>query len=329
MDTPDPLDKPRHTIRVVARRTGLTPATLRAWERRYNAVQPARSDTERRLYRDADIERLRLMRALAAQGHSVGQLAELSTTELMDLEQVEAVSATGAGNVAASSARGASAPTATETAAVLASCERAVMMLDAAELYRLLIRSMVELGPDNFINQTAVPLCHRIGFLWERGKLTVSHEHVASVALRQALDFLFDKLRDGTAGPHLVSTTPAGERHEFGAMMAGIVARSAGWAVTYLGPDLPAADVAAAVRQSGARVVALSIVSVFDSRGIEGELLQLREAVGPRVAIIAGGAAAESYAEALSEIGAHRLEEFVSLRSLLTRLGDPLPATAR
>ena len=324
MDNADPSDKPRHTIRVVARRTGLTPATLRAWERRYNAVQPARSGTERRLYRDADIERLRLMRALAAQGHSVSQLAALSTTELTDLEQVEAASAVGTRAAPSSIGRGQLAPPATDGATYLAGGERAVLALDAAELYRLLVRSMVELGPDAFINQTAVPLCHRIGFLWEQGKLTVAHEHVAAVALRQALDFLFDKLRDGAPGPHLVTTTPAGERHEFGAMMAGVIARSAGWEVTYLGPDLPAVDVAAAVRQSGARAVGLSIVSVFGSRAIEGELLQLRETVGPRVDIIAGGAAAPSYAETLADIGAHLLEDFVSLRVLLAQL-EALP----
>ena len=54
-----PFSAPRYAIRIAAQRSGITPDTLRAWERRYGAVTPARSGTARRLYSDADIERLR------------------------------------------------------------------------------------------------------------------------------------------------------------------------------------------------------------------------------------------------------------------------------
>ena len=51
-------EQPRHPIQVVVRRTGLSADLLRAWERRYAAVEPGRTSTGRRLYSDRDIERL-------------------------------------------------------------------------------------------------------------------------------------------------------------------------------------------------------------------------------------------------------------------------------
>ena len=73
---------PRHPIRVVAERTGLTPATLRAWERRYGAVEPRRSDGAQRLYSDEDIQRLRLIARLSSVGYALADLSRSSTTTL-------------------------------------------------------------------------------------------------------------------------------------------------------------------------------------------------------------------------------------------------------
>src|SRR5436309_15323815 len=76
---------PRHPVRVVAERTGLSPDTLRAWERRYGAVRPGRSDGDQRLYSDHDIERLVLISQLAASGYALGDLSRMSAAALVAL----------------------------------------------------------------------------------------------------------------------------------------------------------------------------------------------------------------------------------------------------
>jgi DNA-binding transcriptional MerR regulator len=63
----------RHPIQVVARRTGLSPDVLRVWEKRYQAVEPGRTKTGRRLYSDDDIERLRLLREATSRGRRIGE----------------------------------------------------------------------------------------------------------------------------------------------------------------------------------------------------------------------------------------------------------------
>jgi DNA-binding transcriptional MerR regulator len=68
---------PIHPIQVVAHRTGLSADVIRAWEKRYTVVAPARSENGRRLYSGADIERLQLLAQATASGRTIGQLAAL------------------------------------------------------------------------------------------------------------------------------------------------------------------------------------------------------------------------------------------------------------
>jgi DNA-binding transcriptional MerR regulator len=77
-------------MRIVTRRTGLSAHLLRAWERRYEVVKPSRSEGGRRLYSDADIERLRLLYHATLAGRSIGQVAELSTEALTALVRLDA-----------------------------------------------------------------------------------------------------------------------------------------------------------------------------------------------------------------------------------------------
>ena len=72
-------------IKVVARRTGLSAHVIRIWEKRYGAVEPERTDTNRRLYSDEQIERLSLLRDITQAGHSIGHVAKLPTEKLRQL----------------------------------------------------------------------------------------------------------------------------------------------------------------------------------------------------------------------------------------------------
>ena len=317
-----PSSEPRYAIRIAARRSGLTAATVRAWERRYGAVQPARSGTERRLYSDADIERLERLRELTDRGHAIGRIAQLTTDALGELLEAERTleardveSGRGAGDV-----HDGAGTAGLRTVITLEDCQRTLVELDGIALHRMLMRGMVELGPERFIERLVAPLCHSIGERWAEGSLTVAHEHVASVALRNALGFLLETMQGAAGGPRLVATTPAEERHEFGAMMAAIVAAAAGWEVTYVGPDLPAADLGTAVRHRGARAVLLSIISHHEPAPLEAELRAARAVVGPDVAIIVGGAAAAAHAETLAEIDATLTGEFARMRAVLDRV---------
>ena len=97
---------PRHPIRVVARRTQLKPDLIRAWERRYAAIEPGRSASRRRYYSDAEIERLQLLRRVVRTGHGIGQVARLSNAELEALLAEETEPAPPAASTSWSSSAG-------------------------------------------------------------------------------------------------------------------------------------------------------------------------------------------------------------------------------
>jgi methylmalonyl-CoA mutase cobalamin-binding domain/chain len=118
----------------------------------------------------------------------------------------------------------------------------------------------------------------------------------------------------------LIVATPPGQRHELGALLVATAALEVGWDSVYLGPDLPAAEIASAVRQRGARAVALSLVCPARDPRVADELRELRDYVGEDVEVFAGGAAAESYAETLVEIGALRMDDTLEFQGALEAL---------
>ena len=99
--------------------------------------------------------------------------------------------------------------------------------------------------------------------------------------------------------------TPSGTQHEMGALLASAHAFEAGWDVLYLGPNLPAEDLAATAATRQVRAILLSIVFPGADPGIAAQLRELRKLVGPALPVMVGGMAASTYRDVLSETGAH------------------------
>jgi DNA-binding transcriptional MerR regulator/methylmalonyl-CoA mutase cobalamin-binding subunit len=292
-------------IRVVSRKTGLSPHVIRAWERRYNAVVPVRSQTNRRLYSEADVEKLNLLQSAISSGHSIGRIASLPVDEIRRLIVAEPPQAAVAEErrVAGVSRH-------------LESCIEAVKQLDETRLEAELGRAGVALGQVGLTQQVIAPLLDCIGNLWRDGELRVAQEHMASAAIRSVLGVMRESFETGGA-PRIIVTTPAGHLHEFGALLAANAATWEGWRVTYLGPNLPSAEIAGAVLESGARAVALSLVYPARDSRVVHELKELRRLLGNGVTVLVGGRASGSYAETLQEIAAIRAEDLNVFRSEL------------
>jgi MerR family transcriptional regulator, light-induced transcriptional regulator len=308
---------PRHPIGVVARRTGLKPDLIRAWERRYGAVEPGRSDTRRRFYSDEDIARLLLLRRVVGTGRGISQVAGLSNEELEALIEHEPP-ATATSPPAMTSPGGDNLDNLAE--AFVSRCIVAAQHLDVWELEMQLERASVAFSRTNLIEKLLVPLMHRIGDLWHQGALRPIHEHMASAVVRSFLGGLHGAYRPEITSPHLVVTTPARQHHELGALIAAATAAGEGWQVTYLGPELPPEEIAAAALQKGARAVALSITYPPDDPILMDDLRRLRRLLGPDTVLLVGGRASADYGQILNEIGARRVDDLTSLRRELQHL---------
>ncbi len=310
-----PVQK-RHPIQVVSRRLGLSIDVLRVWEKRYELVKPGRSEGGHRLYSDADIERLRLVREAMAGGRRVGQLANLTEEQLSALieeDRRESVATASVGQEQQYHGTPES---------FVTDCLVAVRALDSSALKTRIDRAVISLPPAEFIDQVATPLMHKIGDLWHGGQLTPGHEHLASSVMRNTLAALTSVLQPENGGRVLVVATPSGQRHEIAAVLVSATAQLEGWGVTYLGPDLPAADIAQAVEQTQARAVALSITVKPDGDLLENELRSLRNSMSADVTVLIGGQAANEYEIVLNAVGARHMKDLGDVRQTLRELDE-------
>lgn len=173
-------DHPKHPIQVVSRRTNLSVDVLRAWERRYQAVRPARSPSGRRLYSDGEIERLNLLRRATQGGRSIAQVARLAADELEALvSQDEAAE----GQVSAALPRLSNPRNPDE---YLALATTSVENGDANGLRDVLVASGAALEPRDTIEHVIVPLLRTVSEEWSHDDSRLAHQHLA-MALVQAV----------------------------------------------------------------------------------------------------------------------------------------------
>ncbi len=307
MEDRDLSRQPRHPIRVAVKRTGVAAVVLRAWERRYAAVVPQRTETGRRLYSDRDIERLVLMKKAVDAGRRISDVARLEESELRGLvrEDRDAAPASPAPAVASDDPG--------DISRLLERCLKAVADLDHHGLQEALSEASVTLSPARMRQDLVVPLMRRVGDLWRDGTLRISQEHMATAVVRTFMDSLRGALVPPNA-PVLVATTPSGQLHELGALMAAGTAAEAGWDAIYLGPSLPAEEIASVCLAKGARALMLSLVYPGHDPRVRAELRRLRRLLGADMPIMVGGDSAGTYADILDEIGAIHTPELDALR---------------
>jgi len=300
----------RHPIGVAAERTGLSLDLLRVWERRYGVVAPTRAAGGQRLYSDADLERLRLLRLATLAGRSIGQVASLGTEELAELvrEDETARRRTGTWEPVA-------APAAAED-----DIRRALAFtraLDGLALEGLLRRSVAVLGMAVFLDALAEPLLRRIDEERAAGRLTTAQERLATLTVRRLLDGAMLSLVVPNGASHLLVAAPVGERRELEALLVAAAAAVEGWRVTYLGPDLSADEIAGAAAGTAAQAVGVSVSRPARGESLVEELRRLRAALPAIVPLLIGGIGAHGLAAELEGVGIHVIEDLAHLRAAL------------
>ena len=243
-DTPITAPAPVHPIQVVSRRTGLSADVIRSWEKRHGVVTPVRTPTGRRLYSDADIDRLRLLEQATVAGYSIRRAAALPPATLAAVAVADVDAA---------------APASGEALEHLDACLAAIERFDGVTLDLILRRATVALSAAAFLDAVVRPLDARVAARLLDGTLRAPHRHLAHAVLRRVLDHVTATATAPAASPDLVVTTPTGQSQELGALVTAAAAAAEGWRVTYVGPGLPAEETVEAATILGARAVALSL----------------------------------------------------------------------
>lgn len=243
-----------YRIGELARRTGVSPDLLRAWERRYGLIEPVRTAGGFRVYSEADEQRVRAMQAQLARGVAAAEAARLARAS-------------------------GSAPPEEGLLDVL-------LAFDEPGAQRILDRLLAALTPEAVVRDTILPLLRELGVRWEAGAVSVAQEHFATGILRGRMLGLA-RGWGGGAGPLAVLACPPGERHDAGLLAFGLALRGQGWRIVYLGADTPFETLAAEAERLRAALVVLALVA---GERRQGEL----KALARRVPLALGGAAANA-----------------------------------
>jgi methanogenic corrinoid protein MtbC1 len=167
----------------------------------------------------------------------------------------------------------------------------AVERLRIEEAEQLLSRAALSTEPVEFLKSVVAPLLTEVGDRWQRGDLRIAHEHACSTVMRGLLFSLMRLYPSGESRRRVVVATPAHEDHELGALMVSMLAAMHGWSVLYLGPNLPAEEIAFAVKNTEAELLMLSVTNL-GPEAARDEIAAIEGELPKRVKILAGGRAA-------------------------------------
>ena len=235
-----------HRIGEFARRVGVTPELLRAWEQRYGLLRPVRTPGGFRLYGEEDAERVARMRRALDEGLSAAEAARaaLETARSPD-RLVEDARARLMG---------------------------AIESYDEAAVQAALDDGLAAFGLEAFVRDLILPTLAAVGDGWEQGKVDISQEHFASNLIRGRLLSL-GRLWGRGSGPLALLACAPGEQHDISLVAFGLVLRSHGWRILFLGADTPLSTLQQTARTAGSAVI---VLVTFDATLVKSEGAALR-----------------------------------------------------
>jgi len=299
----------QYPIRAASRLTGIAIDTLRAWERRYHAVTPDRS-SRGRLYSDADMQRLLLLRAALEGGYAIGQVASLADAELRNLVRASPP-------LSRSQSREVDTRTALPELRPLLD---SLASFDYSKTNEELGRLALLLRPAELVYRVVLPVLKLTGDNWENGTFQIAQEHMFSACVRNLLGGLVRLQTPAHGASGLLLTTPATELHEFGILSAAMLAVWHEFPVAYLGPNLPAGEILSAAEKCAPRVVVLGIMQTNATPAVRQEIHRLAAELPPATELWLGGTGAAEAATGMLRSGALILEDLPDFEQHLTRL---------
>jgi len=162
---------------------------------------------------------------------------------------------------------------------------------------------------------------YEVGELWERNRISVATEHLATAISEGLLNLTYPRLfATPRNGKSAVVTCAANEHHQIGGKMVADLFEFHGWRGWFLGAKTPLRDVLALIGEKRANVVAISVALASGLAGVIDAATAIRAAF-PEVTILVGG-------QALRWGGRERVERVpgvrcvASLRDLATWLKE-------
>lgn len=256
-----------HNISDVSRIAGIPKDLLRMWERRYGYPKPERDRNGDRVYSDAQLDKLILIRQLVEQGKRPGKLMGLDLPELKSLQR---------------------------TPKVELDFDRLLKLLkagDATSLRSWFQDQLQAQGLRAFIHKVMVPAIRLVGETWSSGNLAIYQEHLFTELMKGLVRQSLTEHYLESGKPKVMLTTVPGEQHSLGLLMVEALLRLGGAEVISFGTEMPFRDIKEAAVSHQVDVIGLSFSGSFKQDDAIVMLNGLRQIIEPEIRIWVGGAA--------------------------------------
>ncbi|MEM5564188.1 MerR family transcriptional regulator [Psychroserpens sp. AS72] len=215
--------KSTFSIKDLENLTGVKAHTIRIWEKRYNLLQPERTDTNIRYYSLANLQKLLNISYLNSNGYKISKIASLNAKQIPIL--VKEVAQSDLTNNHA-----------------IDIFKLSMLNFDQKlfyDTYETLIKekSFLEMFYQDFI-----PLLSEIGMLWQTDTITPAHEHFLTSLIRQKILVNTENIQSQSqikSDKVFVLYLPENEVHELGLMIINYQLIANGYKSIFLGQSVP------------------------------------------------------------------------------------------
>ena len=212
----------QYSIKELERLSGIKAHTIRIWEKRYNILDPSRTDTNIRLYSDDDLKKLLNLSLLYRHGEKISKLAELSLEQLNERihnlnDQIDDVES------------------------YLEQLTICMIEMDEGKFEKHLSQYILKFGFERTIMDVVFPFLKRVGILWLSDNINPIQEHFISHLIRQKIIVAIDSLpvADRNNAPKVMLFLPEHELHEISLLFYHYLIRKMGFHTFYLGQHVP------------------------------------------------------------------------------------------
>jgi MerR family transcriptional regulator, light-induced transcriptional regulator len=292
------------SIRQMMELTGLSEFTIRGWENRYSAFAPRRTDTGRRMYSKADIEKALLLRELLKRDHKIGNVAALPVSKLKCMfEEAEQ----------------------DQDSRPLERSKEITRLIELVALQKwteleLTFKKVPKKDPNKLIGTFFLPLIRALSEEVELGRVSISQEHIFSSFLKETIygALMAQTQKSGTSKARFILAAPEGDFHEVGLLLAHLLIRSFGFTSLYLGPHTPARELAeTSLRFSATHVMIVATASKENGAKQDSlaYLSEFQKSAGSNMEILMAGRQAPKAQQPKSKL--HILQDFNALKTYL------------
>ncbi|MDP5001963.1 MAG: MerR family transcriptional regulator [Flavobacterium sp.] len=203
--------------------SGIKAHTIRIWEKRYNVLEPMRSDTNIRSYDIKNLQKLLNIVLLHNYGYKISKIATLDQAQINKLSN-DIISEKSAKNHA------------------ISTFKMAMMNFDQSLFFNTYNELLNEKTFKEVFYTVFIPLMQELGFLWQTETISPSHEHFITYLIKQKLLINTEKVQvlEPTKNDKVfVLFLPLNEIHELGLMYLNYEILLNGYQTIYLGESIP------------------------------------------------------------------------------------------